>query len=238
MKRSRLSLVALLLTAVLPFWACGEGDSGTNPEQEPLPTIPSQATFTVQVPTNAPPQVKGYVLSINNLVNAGFTWITAAANHQPSGSGGQYEWKATVYGVSVSLKAVVNRTTSEVQWTLTLDGTDQISGTTYNNWVAMTGTTDLQAKNGQVTLYEINTSDVAGQLAWTTRDNGERTINATSPDGSSWAVNLASDGSGSLVVMQYGNKVFEASWDSNGAGTWASYDPFTGQQTGSGSWSA
>ncbi|MFQ5627801.1 MAG: hypothetical protein ACE5I1_03495 [bacterium] len=43
------------------------------------------------------------------------------------------------------------------------------------------------------------------------------------------------DGSGDIIIAQNSVTIYEANWTAAG-GSWISYDPNTGQQTNSGSW--
>ncbi len=231
-----------LVWMLLGFWlfSCNNnGSSSLNPldQGKEKPKLPTQDQFTLKVPTNAPPQVQGIAQTLNGMVALGFGYINQAANSEPTGSNGTWEWKATSQGLTITIKAVYDEAEQQVTWTATLNGTDQTSGTTFNNWTFLSGTTDMDGANGHITIFETNSTTVLAEIDWTTSASNERTITLTS-GATTWKAVVKSDGSGSLMVMENGKKTFEASWDASGAGTWATYDATTGEQTGSGSWTA
>ena len=226
----------ITILAVVGLVACSSS-SPTETEQDKAPDLPDLNKLKVTVPQGAPPQVQGIALAANGFIAAGYGWIGQASSTNPTGSGGSYQWSVTQNGLTLTIKADV-QSDGSVKWTVTLNGTDPNSGTTYNNWVALSGSTDAEGKNGQFTIYEENSTNVAAQITWSEDSNGNRTITMSSSEGLTWKIVANADGSGSVVTEENGKKTFEASWTANGSGTWASYDPQTGQQTGSGSWSS
>jgi hypothetical protein len=125
-------------------------------------------------------------------------------------------------------------------WSLTLNGTESGSSTTYNNWVAFTGTSSADGKSGDFKAYDDNTTTLAGDFVWSVDANSKLTATLTSyssgtADGKVVIVNNA-DGSGELDAYSGTVLTFKSTWVASGAGTWWTYDSSTGTQTGTGTW--
>lgn len=232
------TLAAALIGFLLLSSCKNNGSSSLNPleQGQNAPKLPTADRFTLKVPANAPTEVQLIGQTVNAMVSIGFAYLNAAATQEPTGSNGTWEWKATSQGLTVTIKATYDEAEKVVSWSVTIDGTDQQSGQTFNNWVAMNGTSDMEGASGHIYIYSPNSTTVASEVTWTT-NNDELQFTITS-EGTTWQAVVKSDGSGSITTMTNGKKTFEASWDASGAGTWASYDPTTGEQTGSGSWTS
>ncbi len=226
----------LSVLLVLVLAACS-GNNPSSPENDNVPELPDLNKLRINVPQGAPPQVQGIALAVNSFISMGYGWLGPAYGKSPTGSDGTYEWKVTDRTLTITVRAVV-QSDGSAKWTVTLNGTDPTTGETFNNWVAVSGSTDAKSKTGQFTIYEPNTTNVAAQINWTEDDKGNLNITMSTSEGQTWRVTSKADGSGSLVVEENGKKTFEASWTSDGSGTWASYNPDTGEQIGSGSWSS
>ena len=236
MNRNLKHVVVISLLALI-FSSCSSNSPNSPEDQNKPPAIPSTSNLKVTVPQNAPAELQLGAQTANALLTFGLnTWLNSIANTQPSGGNGNWQWTVTAQGITVTLKAVEGSDGS-VSWTLTLNGTDPQTGDTYNNWVAMTGTTSADGKSGSFTIYEENSTTVAVTATWSTNEAGTTTVTIETPDGDSWAITSNADGSGTMVIKENGKKTYEASWNSASAGTWTSYNPETGEQTGSGSWS-
>ena len=151
----------------------------------------------------------------------------------PSGKHPDCEWKSEFTPNQVTIKAIrVNGET--VAWELRLDGGAAQSGPVLINWLAAEGTIQSDGSTGSFKMYTTNTTSLSAETAWSKRDNGVLNIvSEKNRQKFSYSINL--DNSGNFLITDAnGMKTFEATWNTSGAGSWISYDPSTGQQTGNG----
>ncbi|MGE5352804.1 MAG: hypothetical protein ACM3P0_12025 [Acidobacteriota bacterium] len=124
-------------------------------------------------------------------------------------------------------------------WKLTLNGTSD--SVTYNNWLALEGTSSADGKMGTWKLFRQNTNLLTGDYSW--QKNADSSVTATireyNADGSLRTRIEASektDNSGQVLVYFTGNLAFKASWLANGSGEWWTYDS-SGNIKHQGTWS-
>ena len=91
----------------------------------------------------------------------------------------------------------------------------------------MTGASTIDGKAGNWALYNLNTTQVAGNAYWQIDAQYNATVVLITD---TFKVDAKGNinGSGEITIVQNGVKLYEANWTSAG-GTWISYDPNTGQ---------
>jgi hypothetical protein len=182
-------------------------------------------------------ETKGYAASVNTLTTPVYLGLVAGVN--PTENGNAWTWTATQGNFTVTATAN-KQADGSYTWSLTLNGTESGSSTTYNNWVAFTGTASADGKSGDFKAYDDNTTTLTGDFVWSTNASGTLTATLTSytngaADGKMVIVNNA-DNSGELDAYTGTVLTFKSTWIASGAGSWWTYDNSTGAQIGTGSW--
>ena len=221
----------LSLFALMTVYACSN-QSPNSPDNEAPPTLPDLSTLSITLPQNAPADIQAMIFAANSLTGTGYAYLNAVTDTQPTHANGQWVWKYNNGSLTITLTATVSA--DSVHWQLQLDGTETASNTQFNNWTVMTGASSLDGKNGTLVIYNINSTQVAGNATWQTDDQDNLTVNLTA-DVIAVEASGNQNGSGNMTIQQSGVKIYEATWTSTG-GSWTSYDPATGQQKDSGTW--
>lgn len=237
-----------ILRIVLPaaaIWACGKNDSATAPKHDP-PNLPAEESVVVNLPQNAPQQVRDYYGQVDRPFKTALEHSTRIKGMKPVNNQATWTWTFLPGGAglpAVTLKAVA-LPGDTIHWTISWNG--DVGGVVINNWVSAEGKTTSDGKYGDWKFYVFNTSSLDRTAAWRKSDDGVLTINAAHQRAPGPADDVSAnfgflllgnpDGSGVLQVSQDGVKIFEAIWQASGAGIWAAYDASTGQQIDGGAW--
>lgn len=241
MKKNKIPSFALILFLL---WGCKE--KPTAPEPDP-PNLPTPEAVTVKLPKNAPVQVQSHYVQIDRPLALALQHSANIKNIVPQNNGTTWIWSYTPAGagpIVVIIKAVELSGDSSA-WTISWRG--EIAGTTVNNWVSAEGKISADGLYGRWKFYLFNSVFLEGSAIWRKSSQNAITIEATrfrdvDPNDDIAGVYLSykvignPDGSAGLEAIEKSIKIFAAAWDASGAGTWTSYDPSTGQQTGGGSW--
>lgn len=223
---------AMFFLTVLAISACSNNPSSPNGDNATPPTLPDLSNLSIALPQNAPADIQLMIFAANSLTGTGMAYLNFVTATQPTLVDGKWVWQYSKDGLTITLTATEQ--SDSLDWQLTLDGTEPSSGTQFNNWTAMTGTSTADGLNGYLTIYEVNSANAAGNATWTADAQGNANIDLTAGDLQVQGTGNA-DASGSLVVFQAGVKIFESSWTSAG-GSWTSYDPTTGAPVDSDTW--
>ena len=240
--RTKLSILSVGLAIALIVGGCNKKSSNpaTSPQTSTTPTFP---VVSIKGPnTNSTDTyaqtVKAYATSVSQLTTPSF--LGAIITVSPTQSGNTWTWAGTEGNFTVTATAT-QQTDGSLTWSATLNGTDPSSGTTYNNFVAMTGSSSADGKSGDFKSYVDNTTTLDGDFAWSTNASGALTATLQSYTNGSVTNKItivnSSDGSGELDAYSGTVLTFKATWVANGSGTWWTYDSGTGTQTGTGTWS-
>ena len=230
------SFCFLLFITTIGYLACN--DSPTQPEQTPgPPQLIGLSLLTYRSPANAPAEVKS--ASGEGLADLSFAlqMFSLAGGKAPLGQHPDWEWKGELPPYELIVKA--KRLNAEtVAWELRMDGGENSGSIVLNNWLAADGTTQNDGKSGAFKIYQTATTRIDAEASWTLDDQNVNTIHSET-NGKRFDYTGNPDASGNFSVhTTSGQKLFEANWDTSGAGAWAAYDAATGQQTGSGTWSS
>lgn len=223
----------LSLCALLTISACSTNSpNNPNGSNNTPPTIPNLTAITISVPSNAPANIKGMILAANSITGLGYVYINAVAGNQPIFDNGTWTW---ILNGSLTITLIASENSDgSVSWELILDGTETTSNTVLSNWTAMTGNSSQDGMSGNWVIYNLNSTQAAGNATWQTDSQGNVTVKLTTD---ALVVNAKgnSDGSGEIVIFQNSIKIYEASWTADG-GSWVAYDPSTGEKTDEGVW--
>lgn len=224
----RMVLSVLVLSLVLTF-ACSKKKNSTEPENNTPPALPQQTSSNV--PNNAPDHVKGMAAAADAFATSGYGYMAMGYGGQGVQNGNTWTWATTVEAMTVTVKSTLNDDGSS-NWQVILNGTDGVN--TFNNWVMMAGQVSADQKSASWTVYETGTQTVAATWTMVIDDNGN--VTKTIVSGTMKLVSVSNtDGSGSLKEYQNDNLSFEASWGSDGAGSWTAYNA-DGSVADSGPW--
>ncbi|MFQ5752552.1 MAG: hypothetical protein ACE5HI_11195 [bacterium] len=213
----------------------------TEPEPTP-PQLPDKSIMLINFPTNAPSQVNDVVEELTTDIIYCFQMFDSAKGENPIGKHPNWTWRTHYETTHENFEVtIIAKVVSEnsISWEIILDGTH--FGTSYDNFLFLEGTTQPDGKSGSLDVYSFYDNEILIELGWTKNKQGVLSLSDDNPSPSylkRFDLIGHPDGSGSLTVTKKDIKIFEASWDATGAGSWVTYDATTGQQTDSGSWSA
>lgn len=219
---------------MLLFWlinlACKESPSEPKPEP---PQFPNNPLAQIRFPTNAPSPVKEVVDEITTDIAGCFFYFDLVKDKIPAAKPPDWTWGTRHRESEVTIKARVQGENS-VSWEIILNGG------TYNNMLYLAGTTHSDSKSGSLNLFsQTRIGEILIELTWSRNEQDVLLVGDNNPDPlNPQRFDLIGypDGSGSLIMKEKDTKIFMAIWDASGAGSWFSYNPGTGQQTGSGTW--
>lgn len=225
--------LALLLLYLVSFTSCKK--SSTSPEL-PLgpPLLLSLSAVDISVPTNATANVKMLVGEGLRDLSTARQFFDLAKGKTSQGVHPTWSWRTELTPYQITIQATRNNDET-VAWELRMNG--QAGGSvTLNNWLAVEITAAADAKSGVFKYYVVNTQSISAEGDWIIDAQNVKTINVQT-NGKNFAYLSNADRSGNFQVQDLnGRKTFEASWDTSGAGSWAEYDPSSGQVTDSGTW--
>lgn len=231
---------SVLLFAVALNFVCSESPMQSQPPQpEPgPPSLPNFSLINFTFPANAPD-----VVSMRNgeaLGDLAFAlqMFDLAKGKTPAGKHPDWEWKTDLTPYQVTIQA--HRLNGEaVAWQLRMDGgPQQGGGLILINWLAAEGTIQSEGSIGSFKMYITNTTILSAETSWSRAGDGALRIESEKSQ-QQFSYTIDPDNSGGFLITDAnGMKTFEANWDSSGAGSWIVYDPATGLQVDSGSWTA
>ncbi|MEE9169700.1 MAG: hypothetical protein V3U73_08025 [bacterium] len=226
------SLGALVLSALLFGMGCFNKDNPVG-DEEVAPNIPQLIIFRGPDSPNAPQELGTSLGLLNGKTATAFNYLSLANLLSPEADENKFSWEVTYgqFNALIEARKIANGT---VDWTLTLNGSD---GTvTYNNWVAMRGNSDMDGASGTWRFFAENSATEMAQFTWEIDDNEQRFGTLILNDvGRLYDVMNHPNKSGSLEVKENGVKVYQATWDASGAGSWTAWDT-QGNMLDSGSW--
>lgn len=232
MKQNRLLSLCLPLLLISIF-SCRK--SSTSPELPPgPPLLLSLSVVDISVPANAPANVRTLVGEGLRDLSTARQFFDLAKGKAPQGVHPTWSWRTELAPYQITIQATRNNDET-VAWELRMNG--QAGGSvSLNNWLAAEVTAAAEAKSGTFKYYVLNTTTLSSEGNWRIDAQNAKTINVQT-NGKNFAYLSNADRSGNFQVQDMnGRKTFEASWDTNGAGMWAEYDPISGQVTGNGTW--
>jgi hypothetical protein len=167
--------LTLLLAVLLLIASCGDNDHGaTGPDNGELTGPPEIANFDLpggidfqsDDPIAQQAQLSVGIALIPLAYTIGNPLVASLQNAvwgEPSG--GCWSWDFTPEeGCSFLYTAC--KTDSGFDWTVTVNG--ECSGTSYESWIAIRGTSDDKGTTGILRWFENNSTELAKSWAWTT----------------------------------------------------------------------
>lgn len=239
--RTRLFLLTIGIVIALVAAGCNKKSSSPTAPQTTAPTFP---LVTIKGPnTNSTDQyaqtTKATCASVSALTTPAFLGALITVN--PTQSGNTWTWSATEGTLTITSTAT-KQSDGSYTWSAKLNGMNPSDSVTYNNWVALTGSSSADGKSGDFKSYVVNATTLEGDFTWTTNASGvlTATLQSYSSDGSTVTGKLVitnnSDNSGELDVYTGTVLTFKSTWVAAGSGTWWTYSVTTGAQTGTGTW--
>ncbi len=219
--------------------------AGCNKNNNPLDTsgAPSFPSLTLKGPnTNSSDahaqETKSTIATFNAETSPTYVALLTAVN--PTQSGNTWTW-TSVQGTLTLTTSATKQNDGSYAWSVKLNGTDPFTDSTYNNWVAITGTSTSDNKTGNFNTYNPNTTVLLGNVAWSTGADSVLTATLTSYNngtltGKGVVVNNPNS-TGELDLYTGTVLTYKSIWKADGTGTWYTYDATTGNQTGTGTWS-
>ncbi|MGE5400611.1 MAG: hypothetical protein ACM3S2_09420 [Ignavibacteriales bacterium] len=232
--------VAILMTLLIFAAGCSKKDS--NPSSpadtgtQTPPPVPN-VIFNGPVSSSQNPMlmlVNGYVKSMNLFLN----YSSLFANVQATYDNGIWSRKFLNGTLTMTLNATPQQDGSFL-WKLTVSGTsDSVS---YNNWLALEGTTSADGKTGNWKLFANNSQLLQGEYAWKQNPDGSLTGSVNAFDNSGKLITRTeltnnSDKTGQVLFYLGQTLSFKALWDANGGGQWWQYG-LDGNPLHQGTWS-
>lgn len=227
--------IALVLSMMVAVAGCSKDEDPVDLSSvPPLPIVVFRGPITASTHTEAQ-KVKAIVAELNGFT----TSFNAFSNVRPTVSGETYSWTLTESGLTVRLVAT-KQPDGGYAWKLILNGRDNVSGETYNNWTAFEGTVDAARTNATWFIYNDNATTKSSDLIWTISSSGSLvgTLNKYS-NGVLTGQTILTDnliGTGEVRLIQNSLLTYRAIWLSSGNGQYWYYDP-SGQVTSQGTWS-
>jgi len=236
----RLHKSGVLVLIIGIFMAgCSSKSSSTGPgssaPQLKAPQFKGPSSTSASADTSLGARTAISTAALFNGLSASFmAYFIGSGTH----SGNSWTWSYTQNGVTGTWTATSS--SSGYNWNLVLNGSN---GTvTYNNWTALGGSESADGKSGNWTFYFMNTTTPEFQASWSTDSNGNLSGTVLIHDSSG---NLTgkeiftndANNSGELKIYTGNVLTLDIKWISNGSGTWVEYDPTTGAEANSGSWS-
>lgn len=230
MKRTKL---AFIVCGLLIVGACGKDESPTNSNEPVPPKLPAASTVSINLPQNAAAPVRSFYNDVYVPVNGVLNHYEKVKNQIPSYSNPIWNWTYNSAGYHIMLEAVALPADSS-SWKIL------VSGNSLNNWISATGKATADGKWGAWRFYLYNSTALQGSAIWQKNEQNVLAIDATRFRGLNPTDEIPGnfvdiklmgnpDDSGSLKVTEKGAKIFESMWEASGAGSWAAYDPVTGQ---------
>lgn len=223
-------LIYLLFTA-----ACKESPNTPQQRVHVPPILPDRSIIKYNYPANAPAEVDTSLGECRGDLNFVFILMEFAKDSLPEGQYPEWMWSVETSPYAMIIKAKV-LAENIVQWQIVLNSDEVIGENFPNNWLQSTGTITDRDKSGAFDIFEPFNENLLAQTTWSRNDDGTLEMN-TQKNQKNYQFISNPDQSGNIVVTGQSIKLFEASWDASGAGSWASFDASTGQQTGNGEWS-
>ena len=211
----------------LSLAACAE--TPTTPELPVPPPLPEKSLITINWPTNLPAQALDYAGEVLGSLKITFNQFESARPKKPENEDSSWTWRYDDGPFIIWIHATV-LAAEEVSWEIELEPTS-IPKRVYSK-----GTTNSNGRSGAWDYYDVD-NIIFEKLTWL-RDAQEKFVVNATRYLKEYDITANADDSGSLIVKEREVKIYEATWDASGAGSWVSYDPSTGQQTDSGNWSA
>lgn len=232
MKKAIFLWLITLLCSILTL-SCFEKFNPSE-SQESIPEIPQLLIFKGPNSTNAPQDLHESLKEFNNRVSTGFTYLSIATIKKPKVEGHKATWNVSAGGFT-SLIIAEKSDDETVHWTISVNGSD--TNTSYDNWVAMEGTSNMDGTSGLWHVFEENSTVEIGIYRWKVSDNNQKegSFSNNNVTITHKVVNLP-DQSGNFYKKENDKKVYEAIWDKSGAGSWQKWDP-VGNVADSGGWS-
>jgi|GEM_PF-2538457 hypothetical protein len=229
----RFPLAGLALVAVL-IWAVGCFDlKNPNDSDDSPPEIPELIIFKAPNSSAVPAALKNSIDQFNANMATGYTYLSIATINKPNKKDNRYVWEVKAGGFTAIIEAVPAEN-DQVNWSVVISGSD--GNVTFNNWKAMEGTSNRSGKKGEWHIFKENSTEELGVYNWEVREDDSKFGSFTmSTEAIRYEVVNNPDGSGSFVKYENGIKVFEATWNASGAGSWTEWDT-QGNVVNSGSW--
>ncbi|GEM_PF-940894 len=233
-------LIFLTLGLLLFFIACDDNNDITGPADESpdFPSLELQGPETSTTDEGAT-IVSSFVSIVNMQSGLIFMFFSPEGAQQTSDG---WEWSVT-YGNATMTLIAQHRGDGSYEWLLIFDGTDE-DGTTYDNWVAMSGVSSGDGNFGSVTYFYDHTTDVLLELEWNTDSDGTKMAEVTfykedNTVESYIQITNTPDGAGSMDAYETAGgelyRYFESEWYPDGTGWWIMFNE-SGEVTNEGEW--
>jgi hypothetical protein len=224
-------LLFILFAAILTN--CSK-DESTKSNSTP-PSLPQPITLTAPNSVNAPAEVKNGSSTINSYSNTVAIYIQLLGQTNPAFDGKKFIWSYSFSGATVEVTA--QRTGKDVvEWAVSINGA-ATSGTTYNDWTAVSGTTSEDGKSQTWHLYQTNSATEIVQVAWQTDANAVLTamLQYPAPISEKLQVINRPDSSGSYTKRLSNIVTYDALWKADGSGSYQEWDA-NGNLIAEGTW--
>ncbi|MGD9488200.1 MAG: hypothetical protein AB7W47_09270 [Calditrichaceae bacterium] len=224
----KLIILAFIFSA-FTIYSCSDSTSGNSNKDTP-PSLPN--LNLASPPTDAPPEVYTEFQYTGVMLGPWMLWIGNIFDDIDAvRDGDTWVWTSTNNDLTITIKATVGDDDSIV-WQMILDGS--IGILMYDNWLAMEGYQSGDRKSSSWTFYQMNSEEVAFVSSCETDDDGN--VICTFNFGMfSHESTANADGSGSFLIYNNGNLLFESHWDSSGNGWWKKYNS-SGNEIAGGTW--
>ena len=233
-------IVALAAVYLLALIGCSKSSNPANVDTAPT-TKPAIPTLTVTGPqTQSSDSYAQTAQLYASVVNVYANFAAPYSQLPATQNGNTWTYGINQGGFSVTITATYNSDGSYT-WRMVLNGTESGSSVSYTNWTAMEGTTSADGKSGSWNIYYDNSTQESAAFSFSTNASGDVTSHliAYNEDGTvdgKYDFINNHDNSGELSFYTNDVLVMKITWQSDGTGSWWTYDEQTGVQIGHDTW--
>lgn len=245
MQKSNLLLAVIALFFLSFMVSCSDKDD-TEPQDQQTQQAPTLETKVVELPeamtqSNNPGAQTAtmYASMANGFVGfAGMMVPPEKSGLYKSVQGDPwvYTWDFSEGADVYSITLTVAETSSEIMWTMVINGT--LGGLVLDNFLYMEATETPDGSSGEFIMYDPEEQGMNMMVSWSTDGNGVYTVTFEVPGEMKIVMSSNLDGSGEISVYDWYETEyileFNAIWDSTGHGEYWEY--YEGELMDHGTW--
>ena len=245
MQKSNLLLAVIALFFLSFMVSCSDKDD-TEPQDQQTQQAPTLETKVVELPeamtqSNNPGAQTAtmYASMANGFVGfAGMMVPPEKSGLYKSVQGDPwvYTWDFSEGADVYSITLTVAETSSEIMWTMVINGT--LGGLVLDNFLYMEATETPDGSSGEFIMYDPEEQGMSMMVSWSTDGNGVYTVTFEVPGEMKIVMSSNLDGSGEISVYDWYETEyileFNAIWDSIGHGEYWEY--YEGELVDHGTW--
>lgn len=220
------SFILILFLSIIFINGCSDDSTSSNNSDEPPTLEMRQIEIPAALTNSTDPHAQmavAYITTANSFSGyaAFFTPVSGTSNN------GEYQWTSN----GLNIKMITDKSGDYYTWRIYISG--NYSGVTIDNWLFMSAESLPDGSDGQLTVYDPVTQELAYGWNWWTGVDNIYNVNLEFAGGELEIVSYP-DLSGSIDVYTDSMLDWVANWTSGGSGIWMDYEE--GELYESGSW--